>query len=192
LNAIMKSKKYILVPLGLAGMALTLYLVLRVAKPAVATPSEFAEGVARHYNPWISQQQASQIASSLASWTQIRNLNMFTSLAIIAQESSFRPWVTGDIGEKGLWQLSDIALAELERVYGIKVDRARVYDIDYNTELGTLYFLYCVKLAKGERREAVARYHRTTEYWEAWDYADAVLSKREEIVRMHEEFIKGG
>lgn len=184
-------KKKILIPLGLGAAGLVIYLLLRATRAEAVTPElGFVEHVAEHYNPEISQSEASQIASSFVRWTKERNVNVFTSLAIIAQESSFRSVVTGPDGEKGLWQLSGIALTELERIYGISIDRTRIYEIDYNTELGTLFYLYCVKLAEGDRREAIARYHRTTRYWEAWDYADEVLAKRAEIVGMYEEFIR--
>lgn len=184
-------KKKLLIPLGLGAAGLVLYLILRATKAEAIVPElGFAEYVARHYNPAISQTEASEIASSFVKWTKERNINIFTSLAIIAQESSFRSYVTGPDMEKGLWQVSEMALEELERVYGIRIDFRRVYDIDYNTELGSLFYLHCVKLAGGYRREAIARYHKTTEYWRAWDYADEVLAKRAGIVRMYEDFIK--
>ena len=185
----MKCRKCIFIPLGLGVAGLVLYLVLRGARAEAVVPElRFVETVARHYNPAITDFQASEIASSFANWTQKRNVNVFTSLAIIAQESDFRPDVTSPDDCRGLWQLGKTALLELERVYGIKTDFNRLYDIDYNNELGTLYYLHCVKLAKGERTEAIARYYRTTEYWEAWDYADEVLEKRAEIIAMYESF----
>lgn len=184
-------KKKILIPLGLGAAGLVIYLLLRATKAEAAVPElGFVEHVAEHYNPAISQSQASQIASSFAKWTKERNVNVFTCLAIIAYESHFKPYARSPDDCRGLWQLGRIALAELERVYGIKTDFGRLYEIDYNMELGTLYYLYCVKLAKGDRREAIARYYRTTAYWEAWDYADEVLEKRAEIVGMYEDFIK--
>lgn len=184
-------KKHILIPLGLGAAGLVIYLILRATKAEAVTPElGFVEHVARHYNPAISQSEASQIASSLAKWTRKRNVNVFTSLAIIAQESHFRRYATSPDDCRGLWQLGRVALLELERVYGIKTDFNWLYEIDYNMELGTFYYLYCVGLAEGDRREAIARYYRTTEYWKAWDYADEVLAKRAEIVGMYEDFIK--
>lgn len=184
-------KKKLLIPLGLGAAGLVIYLILRATKAEAVTPElGFVEHVAEHYNPAISQSQASQIASSFVKWTKKRNVNVFTSLAIITQESHFRPSVTSPDDCRGLWQLGKEALAELERVYGIKTDFNRLYEIDYNMMLGTLYYLYCVELAEGDRREAIARYYRTTEYWKAWDYADEVLAKRAEITAMYEDFIK--
>ena len=184
-------RKQILIPLGLGAAGLVIYLILRATKAEAVTPElGFVEHVARHYNPAIPQSEASEIASSLAKWTQKRNVNVFTSLAIIAQESHFRRYATSPDDCRGLWQLGRVALLELERVYGIKTNFNWLYEIDYNMELGTFYYLYCVRLAEGDRREAIARYYRTTEYWKAWDYADEVLAKRAEIVRMYEDFIK--
>ena len=144
------------------------------------------------YRRGLPKDDASQIASSVIKWCNERNLNIFSVLAIIEQESYFNPKAKGIIGEKGLMQLSDTALDELERVYGIKVDRERIFDIDYNIELGTLYYLYCVRLANGKRFEAIARYHMTfhPEYEAAKKYAEEVMAKRDKIVSMYKKFIE--
>ena len=193
-------RKQVLIPLGLGAGALFFYLLLRPAKvepqkPPVPSQLEFIEEVAKHYYSglwgWpMLESEASQIAISLTKWTEKRNLDLFSCLAIVAQESCFNRYALSIADAKGLWQLKEIALVELERVYGIKIDRARIYEIDYNNMLGTLYYRYCVGLAGGYRREAMARYYKTTEYWEAWWYADEVLAKRAEIVGMYEDFIK--
>jgi|GEM_PF-1333726 len=192
-------KKHILIPLGLGAGALFFYLLLRPAKvepqkPPVPDQVEFIEQVAKHYYSglWgrpMTNWEASQISISLTRWTEERNLDLFSCLAIVAQESRFNRYALGLTDDKGLWQLTEVALVELERVYGITVNRTRLYEIDYNNMLGTLYYRYCVGLAEGNRREAMARYHKTTEYWEAWGYADAVLLKRSHIVNMYEDFV---
>ena len=192
-------RKQVLIPLGLGAGALFLYFLLRPVKvephkPPVPDQIEFIEQVADHYYlglwgrhlfPW----EASEIATSLTKWTEKRNLDLFSCLAIVAQESCFNRYAPSIADAKGLWQLKEIALDELERVYGITVNRARIYEIDYNNMLGTLYYLYCVGLAQGYRREAMARYYKTTEYWEAWWYADEVLLKRSHIANMYEDFV---
>lgn len=192
----MKSKKRILIPLGIGVGTLVFYFLVRGAQAAQPLPQEtqFIEEVAKHYyRHYYARElppfEASQIASSLAKWTKERNLNLFSCLAIVSYESGFDRWATSPVECKGLWQLKDIAVRELERVYGIKGDLTRLYEIDYNNELGTMYYLYCVRRAEGERREAIARYYKTTEYWEAWAYADAVLGIREDIAGMYEDFI---
>ena len=182
--------KSILIPVGLGVGTLVLYFLLRPAKTEATPIGIFTEEIAKYYNPAISSSQSSQIASSFAKWTDKRNINVFTSLAIIAQESDFRPQITSPDNCRGLWQLGSLALLELERVYGIKTDFNRLHEIDYNMELGTLFYLYCVRLAEGDRREAIARYYRTTEFWRAWDYADEVLAKRAKIVEMYNEFVE--
>lgn len=192
-------KKHILIPLGLGAGTLFLYLLLRPAKvepqvPPMPDQLEFIEQVAKHYylGLWGRQMtnwEASQISISLTKWTEKRNLDLFSCLAIMAQESCFNRYALSSADTKGLWQLKEIALLELERVYGITVNRSRIYEIDYNIMLGTLYYLYCVGLAEGNRREAMARYYKTTEYWEAWWYADTVLLKRSHIVSMYGNFI---
>jgi len=177
---------------------LVLYLLLRPVKIEAKVPTErrdvteFVSYLARYYNPHLSTSDASQIASSVLKWTEARGVNTLSVLAIIAQESAFIPDARGLVGEKGLMQLSDTALDELERVYKIKVDRAKVFDIDYNIELGTLFYLYCVRLAKGNRFEAIARYHMTShpEYPVAQQYAREVMAKREKISEIYNEFIR--
>lgn len=156
--------------------------------PPLTVPiTDFIKAVARYYNPSISDNIASQIASSVDKWVKKRNLNLFSVLAIIAQESSFRPVVTGSAGERGLMQVASIVLEELKRVFDIVFNRDRLFEIDYNIEAGTLFYLHCVRLAEGNRFEAIARYHRTTKWWEAKDYANDVLAKREKIENMYEE-----
>lgn len=193
-------RKQVLIPLGLGAGALFLYLLLRPAKVKPPEPPEpvalqFIEKVADYYYSqyWgghLPQWKASEISTSLNKWIEQRNLNLFTCLAIMAQEGVFNNYAIGPNGEKGLWQFTEIAIKDLEQVYGITIDRERLFEIEYNNELGTLRYFYCVILARGNRREAIARYHMTTEYWRAWGYADAVLLKRIHIADMYEEFIK--
>jgi len=172
----------------IGGGALVLYFLLR--PPRAVAEIDFIQRVAKHYNPWMSNSTATLISDSINKWTEKRNLNVFTVLAIIAQESSFNPAAEGKHKDRGLMQLTDVAIDELERVYNVKIDKSRLYEIDYNIQWGTLYFLHCVKLAKGDRFEAIARYNKTTEWWEAKDYANQVLAKREEIIKMYNEFVK--
>ena len=133
-------KKYILIPVGLGAGALFLYLLLRPAKvepqpPPVPDQLEFIKQVADHYYlglwgrhlyPW----EASDIATSLTKWIEKRDLDLFSCLAIVAQESCFNRYALSIADAKGLWQLKEIALLELERVYGIAVNRSRIYEID--------------------------------------------------------------
>ncbi|GAJ19130.1 unnamed protein product, partial [marine sediment metagenome] len=102
-------------------------------------------------------------------------------------ESHFDPNALSKAGAKGLWQLKEKAIKELERRYGVSIDRSRLFEIDYNCRWGTLYFRLCAILAKGNREEAIARYYYTTEWWKAKDYVEKVMAKREKIA----DLIKG-
>ena len=175
----------------IGGSILGLILLL-VGVPGKATPTleKFIAYLARFRNPYLSVDDAAKIAQSVIKWVKRRNLDIFSVLAIIDQESTFDPRAKGRHGERGLMQLSDLALAELERVYSVRFDKTRLFEIDHNIQAGTLFYLHCLDLAKGKRREAIARYHRTTNWQSALDYADRVMEKREEIENLYYLFNK--
>ena len=154
-----------------------------ISAPKVIAPSAI-QSVVKTYNPTITESQSLQIAYSMDSWIVARNLSLMTSLAIVAHESRFDPGALGGAGDKGLWQLNEKALVELERRYGVSIDRSRLYEIDYNCRWGTLYFRLCAILAKGDREEAIARYHYTTEWWKAESYVEKVMGDRRKIENM--------
>lgn len=195
-------KKTATILLCLGGTGLITYLLFRSLKPAVSEPGStenFITQVAKYYNPSINDTEAIKIAESTIKWSSKRNINLFSILAIIAQESYFQPNPPdGSSGEKGLMQLSGIALDELERVYKINVNRNRLYEIDYNIELGTLYYLYCIYLTNKYRLlpeetfrfEAIARYNKTSEPERAKSYAGKVIDKRDVIVSLYNDFTK--
>ena len=141
----------------------------------------FIQSVVKAYNHRITESQSLQIAYSLDSWIVARNLSLRTSLAIVAHESRFDPGALGGVGDKGLWQLNEMAIKELERRYDVTIDRSRLFEIDYNCRWGTLYFRLCAILANGNRKEAIARYHYTTEWWKADCYVEKVMVDREKI-----------
>lgn len=172
----------------LGAGALALWLLV---KSAQAGPSQaFIKEVIKHYNPYLPNYVASEITVSVTKWTDDRNVNLFTTLAIIAQESHFEPLSTSESDAKGLMQLMEVALDELERRYGVQINRARLYEVDYNIRWGTLYYRLCTILASGVRFEAIARYFRTTDWQETepTEYANAVLEKRATIVKIYEKY----
>ena len=89
------------------------------------TPSHI-QSVVKAYNHRITESQSLQIAYSLDSWIVARNLSLRTSLAIVAHESRFDPDALGGAGDKGLWQLNEKALKELERRYEVSINRSRL------------------------------------------------------------------
>jgi len=63
--------------------------------------------------------------------------------ALIWGESRFDPTAIGDCDDKGLGQLTESALLEIERVYKIDVDRLRIFEIEYNLYLTGLFCERC-------------------------------------------------
>lgn len=59
--------------------------------------------------------------------------------ALIYGESDFDPSFLGADDDKGLGQLTPIALREIERVYRIEVDESRLFEIEYNIYLTGLF-----------------------------------------------------
>jgi len=167
----------------LFSLAIGLFLgsQIGISIPKTVTPS-LIQSVVKIYNPILTESQSLQIAYSLDSWIEGRNLNLMTSLAVVAHESRFNPEAIGPTNDKGLWQLNEKALEELERRYGVSIDRSRLYEVDYNCRWGTLYFRLCAILAKGDREEAIARYHCTTDWWKANRYVKKVTAERKKIV----------
>lgn len=131
--------------------ALGLFLVLMSRTGVSITPSQI-QSVIKTYNPTITESQSLQIADSLDSWIVARNLNFITSLTLVVCESHFDPKALSEAGAKGLWQLKEEAIKELERREGVSIDRSRLFEIDYNCRWGTLYFRLCAILAKGTER----------------------------------------
>ena len=154
-----------------------------VSMAGTVTPSSI-QSVVKTYNPAITKSQSLQIAYSLDYWIVARNLNLITCLAIVAHESRFDPGALGGAGDKGLWQLNERAIREIERRYGVSIDRSRLFEIDYNCRWGTLYFRLCAILAEGNREEAIARYHYTTEWWKAESYVEKVVAERKKITNI--------
>jgi len=64
--------------------------------------------------------------------------------ALVWGESRFDSEAVGvGGGDKGLGQLTESALEELERVYHLPVDRSRIYEIEYNLYLTGLFASLC-------------------------------------------------
>jgi len=181
-----KINRFRLGPTILFLQTLGLFLILISRVGVSITPSQI-QSVVKTYNPTITKSQSLQIAYSLDSWIVARNLNFITSLALVACESHFDPKALSETGAKGLWQLKEEAVRELERRYGVFIDRSRLFEIDYNCRWGTLYFRLCAILAEGDREEAIARYYYTTEWWKADCYAEKVMTERGKVASMLEK-----
>jgi len=177
---------FALVILGLIILGLCLVVFAR-GDPT----EEFIISLVKSRNRDISDGEAREIAKSSLKWCQARGLSLWSVIAIMEQESNFYAEAISPTECRGLMQLSEVALQELLRQgYIPSYDLGRILEIDYNISLGTAYYLFCVRLANNDRREAIARYYMTSkpEDPDAQKYADGVLAKRAIIVREFEEF----
>jgi hypothetical protein len=75
--------------------------------------------------------------------------------ALIYSESCFDPETHEADNDKGLGQLTPIACKEIERVFEIKVDESRLFEIEYNIYLTGLF---------AERSKEVARPYAVDKY----------------------------
>lgn len=73
--------------------------------------------------------------------------------ALIYGESGFDQNYVGADLDQGLGQLTPIALDEIERYYGIKVDRSRIFEVDYNIYLTCLFLKRCKVAARTKAKE---------------------------------------
>ena len=171
----------------LGAGVLAFYLIF--VKSVQATPTQnFTGEVIKYYNAYLPDYLVTEITKSVTKWTDDRNVSLLTILAIMAQESHFEPLETGKDDDIGLMQLTEIALLELERKYGVSIDRTKLYAVDDNIKWGTLYYRYCAMRANNNRFEAISRYNKTTDWHLAEDYANEVLVKRAEIVQIYEKY----
>lgn len=97
-------------------------------------------------------------------------------------ESGFNPNAIGqiDAGDMGIGQISESAIEEIERYYGIKVDRSRVFEIDYNIYLTCLFLKRCKQVARpyAKQRGVYLYYATLLTYkdwltWTEWTYTKA-------------------
>lgn len=95
-------------------------------------------------------------------------------------ESGFDPNFIGEDLDKGLGQLTEAALKEIERVYGIKVDRTRLLEVDYNTYLTCLFLKICKSRARPYAKErglylyyATLLTYKDWLTWTDWTYTKA-------------------
>lgn len=137
--------------------------------------------LAQQYNPSLSVREACQIEESICFWTEERNINLYSFLAIIVQESEFNPNAIGTNGERGLGQITRICLTELNSIYGTKFSFDKLFKIDHNIEVATLHYRYSVERANFQRREAIARYRTPSRPEDSNYYARKILKIRAEI-----------
>lgn len=77
--------------------------------------------------------------------------------AVIQAESGWDWRAESPIGAKGLMQVTDIALEDVQRLE--EIEGGDLFDVDYNLRVGTLYLAYLLDRFDGDVALAVAAYH---------------------------------
>jgi len=94
---------------------------------------------------------ASKIAKAVMKYKGFFPAELIT--ALIYGESGFDPNYVGADLDQGLGQLTEPALDEIERVYKIKVDRSRIFEVDYNVYLTCLFLRRCKQACRSQAKE---------------------------------------
>ncbi len=133
--------------------------------------------------------QADEITRAVMKYEFFFPAELLTALLYV--ESAFDPNAVGPCGEKGIGQLTEDAVLEIERIYKTEVDRERLFEIDYNIEQVGLFLSICKDRAGPYspnlpiNQRTVMVYHD----WLTWDfgtyqYADQILDIRADIERI--------
>ncbi len=97
----------------------------------------------------LSNAQMLAIADSIHKYSKIFDVEPSLILSIIETESSYDPTAPGRDGERGLMQIMEIALSEVNRVKGWSYGPSDLWDISTNIKCGVAYFSICFSRAKG-------------------------------------------
>jgi soluble lytic murein transglycosylase-like protein len=119
--------------------------------PAVKWRSPVEHEISRHIAK-VNPRQADEIAHAVYQAGIRHRVDPALILAVIEQESRFKPSATGPGGERGLMQIK----RSTARVLGLEWKRA--YDIRLNVEAGTRYLATHLAQYQTTRR-AVSRYN---------------------------------
>jgi soluble lytic murein transglycosylase-like protein len=164
-----------IIALGVASLA----IVTLISGPGQA--KDFQKIIKKFNN----NQYVDEIAIAVERFSKEFSVSPYLILAIIQNESNFKPGAVGSAGEKGLMQVSEIAYQEVKRVYPEKVNNIN-YDnfngVFDNIKIGVLYYKRCLNYYDGSARKALAAYNggfKNPNY----SYAEDVLEVRDQIKR---------
>lgn len=88
-----------------------------------------------------------------------RGLDPFFVAGLIRQESMFHASISSSAGAVGLMQLMPGTAQEVARSLGVRYDRARLSDPEYNVRLGTQYLASMLRRYDGRAEDALAAYN---------------------------------
>ncbi|MHC4982531.1 MAG: lytic transglycosylase domain-containing protein [Planctomycetota bacterium] len=94
-------------------------------------------------------------------WSRTYNLPVELVNAVIRAESGGKPNASSHKGAKGLMQVTKPAEAEVVRQFGMrqKGGEDRLFDPDYNVQIGTAYLRVMINRFKGDVYLALAAYN---------------------------------
>lgn len=146
----------ILVGLILAGLLFFGSQGLEAEKKSKVYQKRKIQDIIEHYN---NVNYSRKIANEIIKMNLVYEVSPITLLAIIQVESNFNKSEIGSSGEVGLMQITEIAWQELKNQDKIAFSFVEIGQISKNIRAGTLYYLYCLKRANGNRRKALAYYN---------------------------------
>ncbi len=108
--------------------------------------------------------------------SRARGLDPFFVAGLIRQESMFHPSIASSAGAIGLMQLLPGTAQEVARSLGIRYERARLDDPEYNVRLGTQYLAQMLRRFDGRAEDALSAYNagpgRITQWRQRPEYRD--------------------
>lgn len=165
-----------IVTIGALGLGL-------VALLTTSTQGAELEKVIKHYN---ENQYTEQIAAAVERYSQKYKIDKYLILAIIQNESNFRPGALGSAGEKGLMQISEIAFDEVNRVYPeevAEISYQNINEVEANIKAGVLYFKRVKDYYDGNVYNALAAYNGGFNN-PNYSYSDDVLEVKKQMQRL--------
>ncbi len=109
--------------------------------------------------------------SSLDRFTAQYNVDPFLMAALIRQESEFDPQAVSVTGARGLTQIQPTTGRDLAGRIRVTYTAAKLFQPDYNLQLGTFYFDWLTKQLGGDVEAVLASYNAgmsRAKQWQKW------------------------
>ena len=107
-----------------------------------------------------TQREGEELARFIVEVSREYMLDPLLVLAIIKVESSFKVTARSSKGAWGLLQVRPIAVREIERQIGQKVEQKSLLDPHFNIRIGVHYFSYLVERFGGNLWKALMAYNK--------------------------------
>jgi soluble lytic murein transglycosylase len=109
--------------------------------------------------------------TSLEKFTDQYNVDPYLMAALIRQESEFDPQALSVTGARGLTQIQPTTGRDLAGRIKVTYTAAKLFQPDYNLQLGTFYFDWLTKQLDGDVEAALASYNAgmsRAKQWKKW------------------------